>query len=186
MAMSGAGIDACCLIDLLATGHIEAILRAAGFDWHLPTAVDGEVRYIRQYDPAQPGQFVLAPVDLSPLKASGILKVCSPADQNETDRFVHYAAQFRSDGEAMCIAIAEQRGWVVATDDRKAIRIAKQAGLTVVSCPELMKRWADATGPDQAMLNQVLQDIQILAQFKPTPANPEYQWWVDTLATGTP
>ena len=46
----------------------------------------------------------------------------------------------------MCIAIAEQRGWTVATDDRKAIRVAQQAGLTVVSCPELVKRWADATG----------------------------------------
>ena len=53
--MSSAAIDACCLIDLLASGHAEAILRASGFSWHLPAAVQGEVQYLRQYDPAQPG-----------------------------------------------------------------------------------------------------------------------------------
>ena len=48
----------------------------------------------------------------------------------------------------MCLALAESRGWLVATDDRKAIRVAQQAGLTVLSCPELIKTWADATRPD--------------------------------------
>lgn len=184
--MSSAAIDACCLIDLLASGHVEAILRAAGFDWHLPSAVQGEVQHVRQYDTAQPGQFLKVAVDLSPLIASGVLKTCGPADQTEQDRFVHYAAQFRSDGEAMCIALAEQRNWALATDDRKAIRVAQQAGLTVVSCPVLVKRWADAAKPDQATLGKVLQVIQVLAQFKPNPAVPEYQWWVDELAKAVP
>ena len=180
--MPSAAIDACCLIDVLATGHVEAILRAAGLDWHLPTAVAAEVQHVRQYDPAQPGQFLKVAVDLSPLKASGVLQVCTPGDAAEQGRFVHYAVQFRTDGEAMCIAIAEHRGWAIATDDRKAIRVAQQAGLRVVSCPELVKRWADATGPDQATLTKVLQDIQVLAHFKPNPTMPEYQWWVDELA----
>ena len=184
--MPSAAIDACCLIDLLATGHVEAILRAAGLDWYLPSAVESEVQHIRQHDPTQPGQFLKVAVDLSPLKTSGVLQVSAPADQPEQDRFVHYATQFRSDGEAMCIAIAEQRGWVVATDDRKAIRIAQRAGLAIVSCPELVKRWANATGPDQTTLLKVLQDIQMLAQFKPNPAMPEYQWWIDELAKASP
>jgi hypothetical protein len=86
----------------------------------------------------------------------------------------------------MCLARAAERKWIVATDDRRAIRIAQQAGLTVVSCPELVKAWADATGPDQAAINRVLQDIQMLAQFKPNPSMREYQWWVDELAKTTP
>ena len=184
--MPDAAIDACCLIDLLASGHVEAILRAAGFDWHLPSAAQGEVQHVRQYDPAQPGQFLKVAVDLSPLIASGVLHVCGPNDQTEQDRFVHYAAQFRSDGEAMCIALAEQRGWSLATDDRKAIRVAQQAGLTVVSCPVLVKRWADTTKPDQATLCKVLQDIQVLAQFKPNSMTPEHQWWADELAKAKP
>ena len=184
--MPDAAIDACCLIDLLASGEMEAILRARGFTWHLPSAVQGEVQYRRQHDPAQPGKTVMVPVDLSGLISSGVLTVCDPQNQQELNQFTRYAAIFRSDGEAMCLALALERKWVVATDDRKAIRVAQKAGLTVVSCPELVKTWADSTKPNQTTLNNVLQDIQVLAQFKPNRTMPEYQWWVDELARSGP
>ncbi len=181
-----AAIDACCLIDLLASGEMEAILGAAGFVWQLPSAVEGEVRYHRLHDPAHPGKIVTVPVDLTHLIASGLLTICDPATQKELDRYTHYAALFRSDGESMCLALAEQRGWVVATDDRRAVRVAQQASLSVVSCPQLVKAWADATMPDQPTLARILQDIQVLAQFRPNPSMPEYQWWVNQLAKGGP
>jgi hypothetical protein len=184
--MPDAAIDACCVIDLLASGHAEAILRASGYVWQLPSAVQAEVLHVRQHDPASPGQVLKVPADLSGLITSGVLTVCDPTTRQELNRYVHYAAQFRSDGEAMCLALAESRSWVVATDDRRAIRVAQQVGLTVVSCPALVKAWADATGPAQAMLKQVLQDIQVLGQFRPHPAMREYQWWVDQLAGATP
>lgn len=65
-------------------------------------------------------------------------------------------------------------------------RIAQQADLTVVGCPELLKTWADATGLAQAVLNKVLQDIQVLAQFTPNPTMPEYQWWMNKLSNASP
>ncbi len=170
-------IDACCLIDLLSSGQAEAILRAAGHVWHLPDAVRGEVQYIRQHDPAQPGSFINVPADLTPLIASGLLTPCRPDDAQERALFVQYAMTFRSDGEAMCLALAESRDWVVATDDRKAIRIAGQAGLTVISCPQIVKAWADAVRPDPAELIRVLADIQTLARFVPKPGMPESAWW---------
>ena len=118
LVMPDAAIDACCLIDLLASGDAEAILRASGFTWHLPSAVQGEVQYRRQHDPAQPGKIVKVPVDLSGSISSGVLTVCDPQNQQELDRYTHYATLFRSDGEAMCLALAEQRGWVVADHRR--------------------------------------------------------------------
>src|SRR5438132_6875034 len=184
--MPDAAIDACCLIDLLASGYVEAILQASGFTWRMPSAVQAEVQYRRQHDPAQPGKTMNVPVDLSGMISSGVLTECTSQTQQELDRFTHYATIFRSDGEAMCLALAEQRKWLVATDDRKAIRVAQQAGLTVVSCPELVKAWADATGPDQSTLNRVLQDIRVLAQFTPNPMMPVYQWWVDELSKSSP
>jgi hypothetical protein len=186
LVLPPAAIDACCLFDLLASGNTEAILRASGFSWQLPSAVRGEVQYVRQHDPAQPGKLAKVPADLSGHIASGLLTVCDPQNQQELDRFTHYATLFRSDGESMCLALAEHRGWVVATDDRRAIRVAQQAGLTVISCPQLLKAWADAAAPDQATLIRVLQDIEVLAQFKPNPSMPEYQWWVDELAKTPP
>jgi hypothetical protein len=184
--MPDAAIDACCLIDLLASGEAEAILRASGFVWHLPAAVHAEVQYHRQYDPAQPGKTIPVPVDLSAMISSGLANPCAPQSQQELDQFTQYAAIFRSDGEAMCLALAAERKWAVATDDRRAIRIAKQAGLTVVSCPELVKAWADATAPDPKVLRRVLHDIQVLAQFKPYSTMPEYQWWIDEIAKANP
>src|SRR5262245_54319973 len=112
--MPSAAIDACCLFDLLASGHAEAILRAAAFAWQLPSAVQGEVQYLRQHDPTQPGKIVKVPADLSGLISSGVLTVCAPENQQELDRYVHYATVFRSDGESMCLALAERRRWVVA------------------------------------------------------------------------
>ena len=184
--MPSAAIDACCMIDLLASGHAEVVLRAGPFSWQLPTAVQGEVRYVRQHDPAHPGQMVKVAADLSGLIASGVLTVCSPKDRQELERFTHYATVFRSDGEAMCLALAERRGWVVATDDRKAIRVARQAGLTVASSPALVKKWAAATAPSQAVLKKALQDIEVLAQFKPNPSMPEYKWWNNQLGKSGP
>ena len=178
-----ATIDACCLIDLMVSGHAEAILRASGHAWHLPAAVQGEVQYLRQHDPAQSGAYLVVPADLTPLLTSGLLTPCQPDDPQEQARFLHYAARFRSDGEAMCIALAESRGWPMATDDRKAIRVAEQAGLTVISCPQLVKTWVDATRPNSATLVQVLTDIQTLSQFRPNPTMPDSGWWYKRLSS---
>lgn len=179
--MPSAVIDACCLIDLFASGHVEAILRAGGFDWHVPIAVQDEFRFVRQRDPADPTKLISVAADLSPLIATGIFTVCKPENESELELFTRRAVQFRSDGEAMCLALAESREWLIVTDDRKAIRVAKEAGLTVLSCPQLVKTWSDRAHPDRATLVQALQDIELFAQFVPNPAMPESQWWNDQL-----
>ena len=176
-------IDACCLIDLLASGQAEAILRATGHAWHLPTVGSGRGPVRSAARPGQPGSYHNVPVDLTPLIDVRSADACQPDDAQEQARFVHTPRLFRSDGEAMCLALAECRGWIVATDDRKAIRVARQAGLTVVSCPELVKAWADATRPDPRALVQVLTDIQTLAQFRPNPTMPESAWWFKRLSS---
>ena len=81
-----------------------------------------------------------------------------------------------------CVWRLQQSDWIIATDDRRAIRFAKQAGLTVVSCPEVVKAWANAAMPDQETLHGVLHDIEVLAQFKPNSAMPDFQWWIDEAA----
>lgn len=179
--MPAAVIDACCLIDLLASGHLADVLRAAGLDWHLPVAVKYEVQFVRQPDPTDSSNIVRVPVNLDPYLSAGDLQICQPDDEAETDAFIKYASQFRSDGEAMCLTLAELRHWTIATDDRKAIRVARQSGLHVISCPELIKAWADAVQPTRAALAKVVMDIELFAQFRPNSSMPEHQWWQDQL-----
>ncbi len=181
--MPSATIDTCCLIDLLASGHAEAILRACGHAWHLPAAVQVELRFVRQPDPADASKFISIPVDLTGLISAGVLTVCQPDIQTELDLFTQYATMFRSDGEAMCLALAESRGWLIATDDRRAIRIGQQGGLIVLSSPQLVKMWADKDHPDQPTLVKALKDIELLAQFRPNALMPECQWWLDQFGS---
>lgn len=180
--MSDTAIDACCLIDLLGSGHAEEILQVWGQPWHLPVAVQSEVKYVRKDDPTQPGQTISVPADIQPLIDEKLLLLCQIENQKESDLFVQYAANFRSDGEAMCLALAENRGWKLATDDRKAIRVGQQAGVTVVSCPELVKHWVTTSGVNQATVTKTILNIERFAQFRPNTTMPEYQWWLDQLS----
>jgi hypothetical protein len=159
------------------------LTKSTGCNALLPLYARSATRmFDRQHDPAQPAAFLNVPVDLSRHASSGILSICQLDDSLELARYVHFASHFRSDGEAMCLALAESRGWSVATDDRKAIRVAKQAGLTVLSCPELLRAWAKPTKPDRATFVQLLTDIQMLAQFRPNPSMPESAWWYKLLS----
>jgi hypothetical protein len=83
----------------------------------------------------------------------------------------------------MCLALAQSGGWLVATDDRKAIQIAQQAGLTVLSCRELIKAWVDATRPDPAALVRVLNSLQRLAKVSPASTMPKSAWWFNQLSS---
>lgn len=179
--MSVAAIDACCLIDLLASGHAEDILQASGLAWQLPRAVRSEVRYLRRVDPENAEEIVSTPVDLGPLLDAGILATCEPENDAEVEAFTRYAVHFRSDGEAMCLALAECRGWAVATDDRKAVRVAAESGLRVITSPELLKGWAESARPVRSVLIQAIRDIERLAQFRPTASFPGYEWWSELL-----
>lgn len=180
--MASAVIDACCLIDVLASGHAEAILRASGHVWHLPNAVQGEVQFVRQRHPDDAGRFLTVPIDLSGFVSAQVLTACRPEAADESELFTRYASLFHSDGEAMCLALAESRGWLIATDDAKAIRLGRQAGLAVVSSPQLLRKWADTQKEETVVA--ALKDIERYARFRPNPTMPECQWWLDRTRGG--
>jgi hypothetical protein len=184
--MPDAAIDACCLIDLCASGQPDAILAASGFRWFIPSAVIGEARYLHRPSPDDPGRMVPVPLDLAPSLAVGLLTACDPEGEEEAKWFVQLATLFRSDGEAACLAVAKVRGWALATDDRKARREAASLGVPVVTTAELVKAWADATSVDEAAVIQILRDIQTYARFTPHKTMPLHLWWVDTLNKGKP
>jgi predicted nucleic acid-binding protein len=63
------------------------------------------------------------------LRAStGTVQICAPADDVEQALYVEFALVL-GDGEALALAIAKNRGWKMATDDRKARNKAEVAGV---------------------------------------------------------
>ena len=86
--------------------------------------VRSEALSIRKPDPEDASLLVSSPIDVATMISDGLLKECGLEAGAETDIYVEFAAQV-DDGEASCLAIAKTRGWLVATDDRKARRNMK-------------------------------------------------------------
>jgi hypothetical protein len=173
--MSERIVDACCLINLYATGTEDAILEACG-GFRLSAQVQDEALCVRRIDEDDSTRLVTQDLDLGDAMAAGLIRICRIQAQDELDAFVRFAMEL-DDGEASCLAIAGSRGWIVATDDRKARRIASENGIALTSTPELIQRWVDATSPSEATVADVLMRIELFAKFRPRRDDPLHDWW---------
>ena len=174
--MSERIIDACCLINLYASGKENSIFQACGKFW-VPIRVQNEALRIRRVDEDDPARLVSQNIDLGDAIASGYIQTCQLEGQDEVDAFVRFAMQL-DDGEASCLAIAMSRGWTVATDDRKARRIASENGIALISTPELIQRWIDVTSPSELVISELLRKIERFVRFRPRRVDPLHDWWV--------
>ena len=173
-------VDACCLINLCAAGELRDLLNAAGGQWYVPSVVRTESMFLRVEQPD--GTIVREPIDLAPFMESGVLKECRPETGPELDLYVVLASRI-DDGEAMALAIAKTRGWIVSTDDRKARRLATDLGVRVWTTPQIMKRWADVTKSPADVVRSRLWRIEQRARFFPATADPLSAWWQSWVTT---
>jgi hypothetical protein len=169
-------VDACCLINLYASGRVESIIPACRGVFHVSDQVRGESLSIRQPDPDDPSLLVPSPIDLSQAIAGGLIRECRLESPEEVKLFVTFAAQL-DEGEASCLAIAKSRGWIVATDDRKAIRLATESAIPVVTTPELVECWAATDNATDEEVVDVLRNIERFARFRPRRTSPLHDWW---------
>ncbi|MDA1229650.1 MAG: hypothetical protein O2856_02655 [Planctomycetota bacterium] len=169
-------IDACCMINLYAPGDLRARLLALGRKWYVPSVVASEALYIHQVQ--SDGTTVKIMIELQSLIDDGTVHLCDAIEGAELDLFVEFASQC-DDGEAMALAIAKSRGWNVAADDRKAIRLAGEHSISVLTTPDLMKSWADTVDAAPEELRQALERIEKLASFLPPSRHHLHKWWND-------
>ena len=179
--MSSVVLDACEIINLYASGRFLSILASLRHEWYLPIAVECESQHYRQPDPADPKKLIALPIDLDPALYNGALRRCDCEGEEEIALYVEIAASLGDDGESMGLAIAYCRGWTVLTDDKKAIRIARELGVTTLSTPEVMKRWDIATAPGVDELSRSLRAIERFANYRPGPAHIDYDWWMSSI-----
>jgi predicted nucleic acid-binding protein len=84
----------------------------------------------------------------------------------------------------MTLAIAHQRGAAVATDDRKARRIANQrfgANFPLLRTTGIMHDWVRLEMLEREAVRAVLGRIQTVAQFRPPNDDPLREWWVTAV-----
>lgn len=177
-------VDACCTINLYAAGNLLTFLPALGAGWHVAQNVVTETRYVRRPDPADDTKLVREPIDLRPAIDAGVIQVCTPSE-GELALFVEIATQV-DDGEAMCLAIAQSRGWTLASDDRKARRVAVERGVPLLCTPQIMKQWATVTAASEEDVARLLLSVQTFARFCPNRSLPDADWWEETVKKAAP
>ena len=168
-------LDACVMINLAASGvplrelasgnHVTfAMARIAALEVLYIAAIDcgGTREEIDVMADACRGD--LAIVDLRP---------------DELSTFVEFARHV-DDGEAATLAVAIHRCLPVATDDRKARRIAqaRTSPIKPVTTAGLLRDWATDHEEPAARVADALRSIEVRASFVPGRNDPHRDWWM--------
>jgi len=169
-------LDTCVLINLLASGECQDILRAINNQWLVCAAVEKESLYLRTNDAHNP----MEAVTLAPLISMKLLQICNVESAEEARLYVNYATQL-DDGEAMSVALARARGYILATDERKARRLFLEVSVQdrLMCTSQILKDWAEATTISRPRLKSALLQIVSRARFFPPAADSNLQWWSD-------
>lgn len=142
-------------------------------------SVMGEVNFVRRGGGGDDAD-ELDPIDLQPLVDNGLLNLLHLQGTNEEHSFVDFSADL-GDGEAMTLAVALHRNRPVATDDRKAIRIAREHAIPVIATLEIVRQWSEDVRLSAHELRQLLIDIRERGRYVPPRTHPLRHWWEDHM-----
>ena len=169
-------IDCCSLINLYAGWGGLKELRDFHRTWHICEAVLNETEFTREFGPD--GAPVMVRLDMNALTQLGLWLPARPKTEQEIEDYVNFATEV-DDGEAQALAIAKHRGFVLLTDDRKAVKVAQRPDVAVrtTSTPNILRSWGQLDPRNEARLHEVVRRIAVLARFSPHKNSPDYTWW---------
>jgi len=169
-------LDACCLLNFRASGNLLAILKAIPATVAVAQVVkDEELKTMQTIKNQEENQLETA-------ISQGILEVVDFESEEEAELFVNYAAVI-DDGESATGAIAINRGWAMATDDKGAIRFFREKApqLKILSTLEIVKYWSEQASVDDLELKQVLVAIRTKGRYIPQKNHPLLSWWTELV-----
>jgi hypothetical protein len=168
-------LDACVLINLLATGRAQDIMSESGYQFGICSVVKNESIYLRSTDSIAPPE----EVKLDAYLESDRLTVYELSGDAEKELYVDYAVEL-DDGEAMSLALAYSRGFSMASDDRKARRLFTEeiADLKrLLSTSQIVKEWSEKAGLNPAELKHILMEVSRRGRFFPNSGDTYFAWW---------
>lgn len=171
-------MDACCVINLVASKYAVEIISALHAHTAIATyvqeqevlSISGSVQYLDDIDGI---------TALKILERNGILTFESPNCETEQINYINFAADLGDDGEAVTCAIGVTRGWAVATDDRKPIKLLRRVAphIPVVTTPDIVKHWSKWVEGSYEILPDALRNIRIYGRYDPPRNHHLYEWW---------
>lgn len=177
-------VDACCTINLLATGREVEIVRALDMVLIEPDKVGLETQFLWT-PPDADGVRGKAPTSSAHLRQAGLLetRALDLDDGTMVDAFIAAAERIK-DTDASCIAMAGVLGLPLLTDDAKARGIARDLfpKITLVGTLDIIHdaftalRWADAE------LMEVALALRWRGNFAPPRRDARRDWYNGLLA----
>lgn len=171
-------LDACSLLNLYATGHFEQILRESDMRFAVDEYVmRAEALYILKGGSGSDAGERTA-INLKRVVELALLEVVEITGTAEAEAFLDLAIHL-DDGEARTLAISGNRNWGVATDDRKARRVAalSMPHVQVFGTLQLIKGWAETKKVPSAELRRILLNIKERGNFVPGKHDVLLSWW---------
>ncbi len=181
-------LDACCVLNLSASGQLIAILQSLS----VPAVVTAVVsttelktlqRLEADHNEGASGLASESATQFHRAIAQGVLTVVDFASAVEEETFINYAFALGDDGESATGAIAVHRDWAIATDDKRAIAFFRKEAPTiqVLSTLEIVRHWSEVSALSNAALRTVLTAIRVQGRYLPDRNHPLLTWWQDSM-----
>ncbi len=132
-------LDACCLINILASGKAESIIDA--FPYGVSVSFDVTSREIIRYA-------------IAPHVDSHRLTVVEDISEEEARMALSFASALGADGEAFTGALCLSRRWTMACDENRVLRFfsTTEHKLRKITTPEIIAHWIRAANPGKRHL----------------------------------
>jgi predicted nucleic acid-binding protein len=170
-------LDACCVLNLCASGQFLAILKSLPAEIVITTVVkERELNTLQRLQKEEND----AVLEFEEAIQTELLKIVNFESEAEEDSFVNYTFDL-DDGESATCAIAVHRKWAVATDDDKAIKFLQEnfPHLQILSTLAIINHWSEVEKPDSSILSYVLNAIRIKGHYVPPKNYPLRTWWIN-------
>lgn len=172
-------LDACCVFNFVASGYFLAIINTIPVQVAITQTVYGqELIKFETFTTEDKQQFDEAIV-------KEIVKIIDFESEIEADLFIDYVSILGDDGESATGAIAINRGWSMATDDKAAINFFTQESpnLQLFSTPDIIKYWSEQNNLSSKQICPILNAISTKARYQPPRNHSLKSWWKEVIET---
>lgn len=166
-------LDACCIINIAATGEFENILETLPTQFVVSSYVS-KFEVLSYID--ENGSEIPISLDVM-IKKKLILEAnIDYSNEEESNYIIALEAEKLDRGEAESAALAINRKWAIATDDRRAVKVIGRLSpkTQILTTPELVKYWVDRIEISENRIKQVIKSIR---RYVPPKDHPLVEWW---------
>lgn len=176
-------LDTCCVLNFCASGHLAKILKSIPAQVVVTEVVRSqELLTLKRVEENLEGDRTTFEEAIN----KGLIAIEDFSSPEEEEAFINYVFELKDDGESATFAIAANRSWAVATDDKKATSFFKREfpKLQLLSSLEILRNYAAEAQLAPAELKNLLQGVRKKGRYLPSQSHPLINWWEASISSG--